>query len=30
MRFVERKHILEPSLSAESFGGIEEGDAGRG
>jgi hypothetical protein len=30
MRSVTRKHILEPSLSAGSLGGIEEGDAGRG
>jgi WD40-like Beta Propeller Repeat len=26
MRSVARRHILEPSLSAESLGGIEEGD----
>jgi DNA-directed RNA polymerase specialized sigma24 family protein len=30
MRSVARKHILEASLSAESLGGIEEGDAGKG
>jgi hypothetical protein len=30
MRSDARRHILEPSLSAESLGGIEEGDAGRG
>jgi hypothetical protein len=27
---VARNLILEPSLSAERLGGIEEGDAGRG
>jgi len=30
MRFVARRPILELSLSAESLGGIEKGDAGRG